>query len=137
MKYIKNLFFIILLLLIDQLTKFYFFGKSIFLFKYFSFNYIENTGVTFGLFQGNNLFFIIFSLIIIGLVFYFYKKYDKYNIAWNFILAGAFGNLLDRIIHGFVVDFIDLGFWYVFNLADSFIIIGIGLLLFYFIKEKN
>lgn len=137
MKYFREVLFVIFLVFIDQLTKLYFYGKNIFLFKYLSFNYVANTGITFGFFKGFNLLFIILTLLIIVFVLYYYRKEKKYDLAFNFILAGAFGNLIDRIFRGFVVDFIDLGFWPIFNLADAFVTIGALLLIYYLWKEKS
>ena len=135
MKNLKNILFVLALLILDQLTKFYFIGKNIKIFEYFSFNFTANTGIVFGFFKGMNLIFIFTSLIIICFVIYFYRE-KKLRLGFNFILAGAFGNLIDRIFRGYVVDFIDLKIWPVFNLADAFIVIGVLLLIYFMWKEK-
>ncbi len=137
MKYLKDFIFVLILIVIDQLTKLYFIGKHIYLFKYFSFNFVANTGISFGFFKGYNILFILISLLVILFVFYFYNKEKKHSLAFNFILAGAFGNLIDRIFRGYVIDFVDLGFWPVFNLADVFVTCGALLLLYYMMKEKD
>lgn len=137
MKYLKSIIFILVLVVLDQLAKFYFFGKNIYFFKYLSFNFVANTGVSFGLFSGYNLLFVLFSLVVIGFILYIYKKERRFSLALNFILAGAVGNLVDRLFRGYVVDFVDLGFWPVFNLADVFIIIGGLILVYYLVKEKS
>ncbi len=136
MKNLRNILLIVLLVLFDQLTKLYFYGKNIYIFKYLSLSFISNTGASFGILKGNNLLFIFITLIVIGLMIYYFNKEKKYLMAFTFLLAGAFGNLIDRIFRGFVVDFIDFKFWYVFNLADTFVTIGILLLVYYLFKEK-
>ncbi len=137
MKFLKNFLIVLFLIVLDQLTKYYFFGKQIILFEYFSFRFISNTGATFGIFKGYNLLFIFISIFIIILLLCYYKKFKNNPIALNLVLAGAIGNLIDRIFRGYVVDFIDLKFWPVFNLADSFIVIGVLLILYYNLKGKD
>ncbi len=124
----KNLILLILLIIIDFLSKLYFINKNIYIFKYFSLTYLKNTGVAFGLFKGNNFIFIILSLIIIFIIIYFYKD-KSLRLGLDLILAGAIGNLISRIIYGYVIDFIDFKIWPVFNLADIFIVIGVFYLI--------
>ena len=135
MKYIRDILLFLALLILDQLAKFYFLSKS-FNFNYFSFSFVPNTGISFGLFSGRNFIFIFFITLVIGFIIYYYFIYKKYRLAFVFILAGAIGNLIDRIFRGFVVDFINLKIWPVFNLADLFVCIGVLLLIYYLIKEK-
>ena len=137
MKYLKSIFLILFLVILDQISKFYFFGKSIYIFKYFSITSTFNTGITFGIFKGYNILFIFIILLIIGFVIYLYKKDKKYSLAYGFILAGAFGNLIDRVFRGFVVDFIDFRIWPIFNLADAFVTMGVLLLIYYLWRDKN
>lgn len=93
---------------------------------------VHNTGIAFGLFKDQGVVFIIVPIIaIILLVYniYYYKNNDGqlsrlYIVAFSLILAGAIGNLIDRIVYGYVIDFIDFRVWPVFNLADSAITIG-------------
>ena len=95
---------------------------------YLHLNYVQNTGAAFGMMQGGNLIFIAVALLIIGYVLKNWKEFCSYGLLakWGllFILSGALGNLYDRITLGFVVDFIDLRVWPVFNVADSFITVG-------------
>ena len=81
----------------------------------------------------------IFLLLIIGIIIYYYDKIPKNKyaeISAALILGGAVGNLIDRVLRGHVIDFIDLRIWPSFNIADTAISIGaIGLIL-YLIKKK-
>jgi signal peptidase II len=99
----------------------------------------RNEGVVFGLFPGKTNVFIIFSIIAIAIIIYIYITSDKVlfvsNLALGLILAGAIGNLWDRIWYGHVRDFIDLHIgnkyhWPTFNIADSLICIGISFMVF-------
>lgn len=92
------------------------------------FGSVVNTGGVFGMFHGWNSFFIVFSIIVICGIVYFLHK-GKYIFELVLILAGVIGNLIDRVFYLGVVDFIDVGFWPVFNLADVFIFFGAVLLL--------
>ncbi|MFP4472363.1 MAG: signal peptidase II [Candidatus Omnitrophota bacterium] len=93
---------------------------------------VHNTGIAFGLFKDQGVVFIIIPVIAIILLIYniyYYNRHEEkiselYIFAFSLILAGAIGNLIDRIVYGYVVDFIDLRVWPVFNIADSAITIG-------------
>lgn len=138
-KFRKKFFLIILIVLIlDQLTKFLFSGKSYVLIKgYFSLSYAENTGVGFGLLQGMTWVPILFSLLLIVVLSYYYNKWpDEYDLPLALILSGTIGNFIDRSFNGFVIDFINFSFWPNFNLADMAITIGAIILAIYLIKKK-
>ena len=77
----------------------------------------------------------IFLLIIIGFVIYYYSKYKNLQFSFSLILAGAISNLIDRIFRGYIVDFINVGIWPVFNLADSFNFIGVILIAYIVLKK--
>ena len=104
---------------------------------FFYITYVRNTGVAWSIFEGEILAIIIVSLMIITfIIYYIFKNKPKSEfeiIGYSFILGGAFGNLFDRIIYGYVVDFLDFyifGYDYpIFNLADSFIFVGVVLLV--------
>jgi signal peptidase II len=93
---------------------------------------VHNTGIAFGLFKNHGVIFVFIPIIAIVLLIYniyYYKSNDEklsrvYIVAFSMILAGALGNLIDRIVYGYVIDFIDFRFWPVFNIADSAITIG-------------
>ena len=113
----------------------------------FNLTYVENRGAAFGLFQNNQWVFIVVALIasIIGLYFLHSNKLSSKlgKLSVVLIIAGALGNLIDRIRLDYVVDYFDFVFiWnYVFNLADCFIVVGTFLLCIYVIisdnKQKN
>ncbi|WGX75846.1 signal peptidase II [Paraclostridium bifermentans] len=107
----------------------------------FHLTYVENRGAAFGMFQNNQMVFVVVALAacIFGL-YYLYKK--QLNLlgksAIILIIAGAIGNLIDRVRLGFVVDYFDFRIvWnYVFNVADVFVVIGTILLCIYIIFLK-
>ena len=94
--------------------------------------YGTNSGTAFGLFPDQTLVLIVTSLLAIGFIYYFYRSHALpspiLRLAIGLQLGGAFGNLVDRVRLGSVVDFIDIGWWPIFNIADSSIVTGIGLL---------
>ena len=91
-----------------------------------------NTGTAFGLLPNQTLFLIFASLIAIGFLVYFYRAYALpkpiLRFAIGLQLGGAFGNLFDRIAFGAVTDFIHVGWWPIFNIADSSICVGVATL---------
>lgn len=84
--------------------------------------------------EGNTIILICFSLLFLGLIIFYMYKYKKLNIEFAFVIGGLIGNLIDRIIYGYVIDFIGINiFKYsfpIFNIADSLIVIGAILLIF-------
>ncbi|AUN15430.1 signal peptidase II [Paraclostridium sordellii] len=108
----------------------------------FHLTYVENRGAAFGMFQNNQIIFIVVAIAacVFGL-YYLYKK--DLNIlgksAIILIISGALGNLIDRIRLGFVVDYFDFRvIWdYVFNVADVFVVVGTILLCVYIIFFEN
>jgi len=101
-----------------------------------------NTGVAFGLFQGGGIIFILLPIIIvIGILVYFPKISDDdwfMRLALSLQLGGALGNLVDRITIGHVTDFISVGRFPVFNVADSAITVGVIVLIVgVWIQEKR
>lgn len=92
-----------------------------------------NTGTAFGLLPNQTLFLIFASIIAIGFLIYFYRAYALprpiLRLAIGLQLGGAFGNLFDRVAFGAVTDFIDVGWWPIFNIADSSICVGMATLI--------
>jgi len=149
----KSIFFIIILVIIDQLTKYavnfaFLPGSSIEILPFFRITYVTNTGIAFSLFQNSNTLFTLFSLLAAGLLGLWYmKNFEKLpkliNLSLVLIFAGAFGNLIDRITRGQVIDFLDFSIgsyhWPAFNVADSCISVGgvILLLVLFFAGKKS
>ena len=95
--------------------------------------YVQNTGAAFGLFKGQQLLFIICSVVIMGWIIreFLTDAALPSVIEWGYalVLGGAAGNLIDRARLGYVIDFLDLRVWPVFNVGDSAITIGVTLLV--------
>ncbi len=107
--------------------------------SFFNLVYVWNRGVSFGMFNQLENSHIIFSSIqfcIIIILFFWLYRNEKPHFAWalGFVIGGAFGNLIDRINNGAVADFLDFHIasyhWPAFNLADSFVFIGVAILVF-------
>jgi len=95
-----------------------------------------NYGAAFGILEGWKWLFVFVSFFVIGIIVYYKDKvkgYGEYGLILLF--SGTIGNLIDRLAFGYVRDFIDLGFWPSFNLADSYSTIGVILLVIYFWKK--
>lgn len=117
---------------------------------FFSLTYVRNTGAAFGIFAGSaeifrRPFLILVSVVAIGFIVVMLKRLrdsEKWLVtALAFILGGAIGNLIDRVVYGEVIDFLDCFWgsyhWPAFNVADSFITIGVTITLFILIKAKD
>lgn len=154
MKYIKGLLSIAVLVLLDQLTKYWaaatLKGKSpIVIWKdVFELQYLENRGIAFGLFQDKTIIFVISTLLILAVLAYFYykvpetKKMLPLRITMIMLGAGAIGNLIDRVVNNFVIDFLyfKLIDFPIFNVADCYVTISLFalviLILFYYKEEE-
>jgi len=102
----------------------------------------HNSGAAFGMFQNGNLVFTTFAFIVIGAILYYYPQVDATDwtlkLAMGLQLAGASGNLIDRLLRGKVTDFISVGAFPVFNMADASITIGVVVLLLgVWLKERS
>ena len=142
-----NLIIVFIIITIDQISKYtitynyeYFLNKNIFI---FSINYVRNYGAAFNIFEGNRVFLssisIISSLILIYFIFFKGRLnlFDRYGL--SLILSGSLGNGIDRIIKGYVIDFINLNLldFPIFNIADIAINIGTIILIFNYFKFKK
>ena len=105
------------------------------------FTRVNNTGSAFGLFTDQTLFLIVASFVAIGVIIYFYRQLAGTSAllraSLGLQLGGAVSNLADRIRDGQVTDFVDFQFWPVFNVADSSVVIGIGLLAWLIIVRER
>ena len=140
-KFIINSFLVLIIFLIDRISKIYaiyldkkFSGSEIFTSKYLNINLIWNDGIAFGLFsfEKSNLynFLTLIIIVIIFLIIFMTVKAEgikKYSLLM--ILGGAIGNVFDRLLYRAVPDFIDFHIgnfhWFIFNIADVFITIGV------------
>lgn len=116
----------------------------------FNLTYVRNTGAAFGIFAGSHEafrlpFLIIVSVLAIGFIFIMLKRLHGAETglisALSLILGGAIGNLIDRIVYGEVIDFLDVYWsdyhWPAFNVADSCITVGVISTLYILIKAKG
>ena len=98
--------------------------------EYIRLTYVENRGAAFGVLQNQTAFFILVGLVVISVIVASYRYIPEpswlLNVCLGLQMGGAVGNLVDRIQVGYVVDFVDLTFWPVFNVADSAICIGVA-----------
>src|SRR3989344_5204458 len=123
----------------DQLTK-YFISTTRPEWKlgFLQIHFVYNTGAGFGILKGQMGILAIISALVALAVILFYKRIPKEKIAqalFGLFLGRVVGNLLDRVIRGYVVDFFDVGFWPVFNVADVAISVSvIGLVLYFWRK---
>ena len=140
-----NLLILISIFFIDRLTKIYILNLAevensvdIYITPYLNLYLVWNKGIAFGLFSMNESIFYNLITFIIGIIILiiFYMIFKKNNIQRYFLLliaGGAMGNFYDRLIYTAVPDFIDLHFygyhWFVFNIADIFISIGVFCLI--------
>lgn len=114
--------------------------ESITLLPFFKLTYVENTGAAFGSFQNGNTGLAIGGFIVLFFLIKWRKDIvhmgalARYGVL--FILGGAIGNLYDRIVLGYVVDYFEFIIWPVFNVADSFISIGAVLLFLALVKDS-
>ena len=110
--------------------------------EWLNLTYQENTGAAFSILRDKQLFLIILtSIIILGVIILMLTKRIKkkaYIWSFSFIIAGGIGNLIDRVVHNYVIDFIDFRIikFAVFNFADICAVIGTGLLIVFYVIEE-
>jgi signal peptidase II len=147
------LLFLIALLVVaaDQLSKVWIrsnllVGQSLFEAGFFRIIHVNNTGAAFGLFQGQSFLLTIVALVgITVLLVYVLVIYRKFPLLDNrlgrstlgLVLGGAVGNLVDRLRFGYVTDFISVGLWPAFNIADSAITVGVILFAYSFLRSAR
>lgn len=124
---------------LDQLTKYYIaLKRPEWNLGFLSVHFVHNTGAGFGILKGQmEILAIISAVVVMGVIYYYHKiPQEKWAQALlGLFLGGVAGNLLDRIFRRYVIDFIDVGFWPVFNIADAAISISVIGLLLYFWRE--
>jgi signal peptidase II len=136
---------IIFLTGIDQLSKWYFYTNRfqydgfVVIKDFFYLTYLENRGAAFGVLQNFRWAFIILTIVAVSIMIWYFIKNNNivFRISMAFLISGAIGNLIDRLLRGFVVDFLDFfPFGYdfpIFNFADICVNIGAFLLIYYVI----
>jgi signal peptidase II len=155
-KWKRVLGWVVIILVLDQLTKMIV-DRTMSLHQsipiidgFFSLTYVRNTGAAFGIFAGSHEafrlpFLILVSVIALGFVVVMLKRLRDEETglitALSFIIGGAIGNLVDRVLYGEVIDFLDFYWsnyhWPAFNVADSCITVGVLITLYYLIRAKG
>ena len=148
-----NLIFVLLIFILDRFSKLYIIylsernlGSEIFSSKFLNITLIWNEGIAFGLFSSNqnnlyNYLTIIISVIILVIFVMIIKNTGFKRNSLLIIFAGALGNLYDRIFYRAVPDFIDFHIgefhWFIFNIADIFITMGVIFMIFFELIDNN
>lgn len=113
---------------------------------FFRITHVHNTGAAFGLFPDQSLVLTIFALIASAVILFFvvygYRYYPwlgstAITLVLGMVLGGTVGNLVDRFRFGYVTDFIDFGYWPVFNIADSAVTIGVILFVLLLLRHAQ
>ena len=157
-KYVILIVILVFIIGLDQLTKWWItrefaLGMTIPIIKdFFNLTYVQNQGAAFGLLAQAHPsfrvpFFIIVPFLALGSIGYVFKRLPEHDthmaIAFSLVISGAIGNLIDRLLLGFVVDFLDFHWKWAyhfpaFNVADSAICVGVGLLMLdLFLQERK
>lgn len=101
--------------------------------------HVQNRGAAFSLFQGGTILFLVVSVLSIGMVAYFHRSLRErgtwLHVVLGIVLGGTLGNFIDRLRQGYVTDWLSVGIgdtrWPTFNVADSSVVVGIGILVVY------
>ena len=122
-------------------------GDSIVVIKnFFAITLVTNTGAAFSILSSSTLFLIVLSIIVIGIIYFFFIKNQSLSnvmqVIYGILLGGIIGNLIDRVIYGYVIDYLNFNiFSYsfpVFNFADICIVISIFIIIISILKgDKN
>lgn len=145
----------LLLVVIDQVVKILVISKMALqqsiqvINNFFNITYVRNTGAAWSILSGNVLLLIMISIIALGVIYYYLiidKELKKIHIvSYSMLIGGIIGNLIDRVVHGYVIDYLDFKIFNynfpIFNIADtliviSIIIIGISLIVGEY-REQN
>lgn len=151
MKTLKVLLTIVGIFLLDRLSKilvvnFISLNNSVSVIDgFFDLTYVKNYGAAFGMFDGMTFFIVLVSLIVFAYLIYEIRRGIHNKLITTsicFVIGGLLGNLFDRLIYGYVIDFLDFNvFGYdfaIFNIGDSFIVIGTIMLgIGFFLEEKH
>lgn len=106
----------------------------------FHITYIQNPGAAFGILAQQRWLFIAVGFLFVGATVWFQRRIRRASrwLQWGtaLLLGGAVGNLIDRIRWGQVVDFLDFRIWPVFNIADISIVVGVGCMMYAFLRQE-
>jgi signal peptidase II len=109
------------------------YGEEVHVLGPFSLHHVQNSGIAFGLFQNSTAVVTLATTIAVAWMIWFFARsgarHPVLPTALGLLIGGSVSNLVDRLRLGHVVDFLDLGWWPAFNLADTFICVGVGILL--------
>lgn len=153
-KYISAAVGVLALLLLDQYTKilalrFLKDQPAVVILKgVFELQYLENRGAAFGMMQNQRFFFLIITVVVLGIMVYLYsltpvtRRYLPIRLCMVFLAAGAAGNFIDRLLRGYVVDFFYFSLidFPIFNVADIYVTVTffvLVLLIFFYYKEED
>lgn len=130
-----------IIILLDQLTKYWIrstlslgeiFQSELPYTQYFRIVHWSNTGAAFGMFQSAGTLFMILKVVVALVIIYYFPQIPREDkvvrLSLSMLLGGAIGNLIDRVTQGFVTDFISVGSFPVFNVADASISCGVAIL---------
>ena len=136
----------LLVVLVDQATKYFVVqhfavGESVPVVEnIFHWTFILNRGAAFGMLEGSRWLFVVIALAVIGGVLYLRKEIEQSGVlacmGAALFTGGAVGNLIDRMLHGVVIDFFDFRIWPIFNVADIAICTGVGLIIWSILKTE-
>ncbi len=151
--YIISAIIVIVLVILDQITKWQALTKlkpiknTVVIKGFLDFTFVENRGAAFGILSGRRIFFILLTVVVAaGILYSFYKlpktrEYNWLKCGLVLVLSGAIGNVIDRAVRGYVVDFLEVTFikWPVFNLADIYVVVACFILFLslFVIKEEE
>ena len=144
----------VLLVAVDQITKYIALtqlkpiGSVTFIDGFMDFTFVENRGAAFGIFSGKTWLLLVISIIICAVLVWAMtkmpktKEYRKLRVTFVLILSGAVGNIIDRALRGYVVDFFEFTFikWPVFNMADIYVVVGtsvMAVIIMFFMKDET
>ncbi len=147
----KIFIFAVIAVLLDQIIKFLIVWNIplntdiVIIDNFFNITNVQNTGAAWSIFSGNRLFLIILGFISLNVIYFLFinnkELKNKEKIIYGLLIGGVLGNLIDRIIYGYVIDYLDFnifGYNYpIFNLADTFIVVSAILIFILVIKESK
>ena len=143
----KILIITILFLIIDLVSKIIVdklmaLEKSIRVIKhFFRLTKVYNYGASWSILNGERILFLILAIVILIVLYFYHKRFKentRNNLAFGLVYAGILGNFCNRLIYGYVIDFNIFGYNYpIFNLADTFIVMGVILLIIAIIKKED